>query len=357
MTTAIQEYSPTEQALAELRQKYAAVVFDTSTPKGMEAAKAGRAELRGYRVALEKKRVEIKAPALERSRQIDTEAKRLTAEIEALEDPIDAVIKKEEQRKEAEKAAKEQAERDRIAAVNARFDSLKALPLSAVGKGLAEIDALIEEAQAFEPETFEEDMRYAAVHERRKTIADLRNLRDAREAQDAAQAEVEKQLAELAELRAADEARRAEDARKAAEDAERLEAERRGREMAEAAAKREAEAAERAELERQRQEIADKDRQAAQERAAADAAAKAERDRLAAEQAAEAKRQAQERRQLEADQAELERQKVAKRIASTGLIEAAKDMLAQVRGWGHGECIEAVTLDAAIKRESRGKQS
>jgi hypothetical protein len=327
MTTAIQEYSPTEQALAELRQKYAAVVFDTSTGQGMTAAKEARAELRGYRVALEKKRVEIKAPALERSRQIDTEAKRLTAEIEALEDPIDAAIKKEEQRKEIEKAAKEQAERDRIAAVSARFDSLKALPLSAVGKGLAEIDALIEQAQAFDPETFEEDMRYAAVYERRKTIADLRNLRDVREAQDAAQAEVEKQLAELAELRKADEARRAEDAKKAAEEAERLAAERRGREMAEAAAKREAEAAERAELERQRQEIAEKDRQAAQERAAADAAAKAERDRLAAEQAAEAQRQAQERARLEQEAKDLAERKVEAEIASASLLEAAEDAL------------------------------
>jgi len=106
MTTQIAEYSPTEAALADLRSRYSAVVFDTATTKGMQEAIAGRAEIRGYRLDLEKERVRIKAPALDRCRLIDTEAKRITAELEALETPIDESIKKEQQRKENERLEK-----------------------------------------------------------------------------------------------------------------------------------------------------------------------------------------------------------------------------------------------------------
>ena len=88
MSTAIAEYSPTAAALAELRQKYEQAVFDTSTIIGMAKAIAARRELREVRVNLEKLRKELKAPALERSRLIDAEAKTLTIQIEEMEVPI-----------------------------------------------------------------------------------------------------------------------------------------------------------------------------------------------------------------------------------------------------------------------------
>lgn len=76
--TAIAEYTQTAAGLAELRQKHQGVVYDVTVPKEMKAAKEARAELRTLRTDLEKKRVEIKAPALERCRLIDEEAKRPT---------------------------------------------------------------------------------------------------------------------------------------------------------------------------------------------------------------------------------------------------------------------------------------
>jgi len=113
---AIQEYSQTDAALAVLGGKYAGVTYAVETTAGMRDAVAARAEVRGYRVALEKRRVEIKAPALERCRLIDTEARRITAALTALEDPIDAQIKAEEARKEAVRQAAKRAEEERIAA-------------------------------------------------------------------------------------------------------------------------------------------------------------------------------------------------------------------------------------------------
>lgn len=103
----ITEYNQTAAALTELRSRYVRT-YDVTTTAGMAEAKEARATVRGYRVALEKTRVEIKAPALERTRLIDAEAKRITAELLAIEEPIDAAIKAEERR--IAEAARREAE-------------------------------------------------------------------------------------------------------------------------------------------------------------------------------------------------------------------------------------------------------
>jgi len=110
----IQEYNETDAALTILTEKYALVIYDVTTTAGMASARVARAEIKGYRTFLEKKRTELKAPALERSRLIDAEALRIKTELLLLEGPIDEQIKAEEARKEAEKAAKAEAERMRI---------------------------------------------------------------------------------------------------------------------------------------------------------------------------------------------------------------------------------------------------
>lgn len=119
MSTEIVEYSKTEAALATLAERYKGVLFDVSTREGMQAAIKGRAELRGYRVDLEKTRKLIKEPALRRAQLIDSEARRITQAIEALEVPIDDQIKADERRKIAEAEAVAKAEADRTAAEEA----------------------------------------------------------------------------------------------------------------------------------------------------------------------------------------------------------------------------------------------
>ena len=132
--TPIAEYSETAMVMADLRKRHEGVVYDVATPKQMKLAKEARAEIRGYRVALEKTRVEIKAPALERCRQIDSEAKRLTAGLVALEEPIDVQIKAEEARAEAEKLAKLEAERLRVEAIQQKIQQIRDVPAGLVGK-------------------------------------------------------------------------------------------------------------------------------------------------------------------------------------------------------------------------------
>lgn len=89
---AIVNYSRTEAALATLREKYTGVQYDLTTTAGDKAARAGRLELVTLRANLEKKRKELKAPALEFGKKIDSEAARLTTDILALEEPIDKQI-------------------------------------------------------------------------------------------------------------------------------------------------------------------------------------------------------------------------------------------------------------------------
>lgn len=105
----IQEYNKTAAALNELRARYIRP-YDVSTTAGMTEAREARATVRTYRVDLEKMRVALKAPALERTRLIDAEAKRITAELLEIETPIDSAIKAEEKHKAEEKATREHAE-------------------------------------------------------------------------------------------------------------------------------------------------------------------------------------------------------------------------------------------------------
>lgn len=249
--TAIAEYTATEAALADLRTKYEAVVYDVTDAKTMKLAKEARAEIRGYRVALEKSRVEIKAPALERCRAIDADAKRITAELLCLEEPIDSQIKAEESRKERERAEAEERERQRVAAINARFDDLKRMPITIDGFTSEQIRGRIAEVEAVDGDGIPADLTAAWVHEQRLAVSSLRASLDRRlvaeaEAEElkrlreaAAEVEAERlRLAEVERQRVADEAARA----KAAEDIARAE---RATQEAQEAAARAAEQAER----------------------------------------------------------------------------------------------------------------
>lgn len=273
MTTQIQEYNATEAALADLRQRMDKAVYEVTTVKGMEAAKKDRAEVRGYRVALEKLRVELKAPALERSRLIDAEAKRITAALEAIENPIDEQIKKEEQRKESERLAKIKAEEDRIANIREMIAELftdKVVTLS----GCDSVAIAKAAAAMGDVEITADYMELHAEAEKAKSdaIAKLGELCRAAEAREQEAARLKAEREELDRLRA-------EDAKRVAEqkaEADRL-----------ANIERDRLAAERAEADRvaavERKRLAD-------ERAAFEAeqaAAKAESDRIAAAQKVE----------------------------------------------------------------------
>jgi colicin import membrane protein len=272
----ITEYSPTVAALAELEQRHKGAVFDLSSTSGMSAARKARAEIRTYRTSLEAMRKAIKAPALERCRLIDAEAKAITERLVSLETPIDDQIKAEEARIEAEKEAKRQAEAARVAAITDRINAIKltpaSIPRNATSDEIAatadklDIDGIVDA----EYQEFAEDAAMALD----ATVAALRAMAADRKREEAAAAEAQAKAAEEAAKLA--EARAEIERQQAALAAERAAAE--AKLAVERAEAEEKLAAEHAENER----LADIERQRV---AAERAALEAERAKLSAEQA------------------------------------------------------------------------
>lgn len=316
VVTEIAEYSQTAAALSDLRHRFLGVAFNVSTTKGMDEAKKARQEVKGYRTALENKRKEIKAPALERCRLIDDEAKTITAALLEIEEPIDQQIKAEEARKESEKAAKAEAERQRIAAIRTQIDTIKNHAAFAVGKSADAILKILSGVEGFEIGEDFQEFKPEAEQAKAETLDKIKALHEAQVQHESEQARIAAERAELTRLRAEAEAREREAAAARAEqerkDREaRAEQERKDREAREAvereqAAKLAAErAAHEAELRKQReaQEAELKAQREAQAKADAEARAarEAEEKRLAAERAEIARQQAEAKTKADAE--------------------------------------------------------
>ncbi len=332
----ITEYNETAAALSLLREKYSGQRFEVTTTKGMEEAKKARTEVKGYRVALEKVRVELKAPALERTRLIDAEAKRITAELLAIEEPIDQQIKAEEQRKEEEKAAKARAESARLAGIAAQISAIRLLVIMVAHQPATVIKAELEKAQALElsEAEFQEFLPDAqeVLEETRKDLQAALNARLLYEAeqarikaeQETEAARIQAEREELAKLREAEAARQAEQARieteaRKAEQA-RLQAE---REVQEAELKVKREAME-AELKAQREEQQRQEQATRQIREAEEARLKAEREEQARKDEEIRQQQAAETARLKAEQEVMERQRAELEAKQRQIEEAAQ---------------------------------
>lgn len=319
-TTQIAEYSVTAAALAKLKERYSNVAWDLSTTKGDKDARAARLELVRLRTGLEAKRKELKAPALERSRLIDAEAKRITDELLAIEKPIDDLIKAAEDAKEAERNAKAQAESARIEKIQARLAEIRA---AATGHGRANSDQLqttINEVKALVlTEADYEEFLPAANMARGHTLEVLDDLLATALHHEAEARQIAAERAELAQLR---------------EEQRRLAA------ATEAAA-------------RAAQEEQDRIAKAARDKADAEAAsARAEADRIAAEErAAEQARIDAERAAAEIVEAAKAADLAATRLRMARLYGAAENMLAALRAIFNTSIDESAVETARIAIE------
>jgi chromosome segregation ATPase len=105
-STALVTYSVTEAEISKTREACASLTCET--PAGYEAVRQAIGNLRTTRVAIEKRRVELKADALAFGRLVDTEAKRFTDLLFEIENPLKAkkaVIDDEADRVKREKEA------------------------------------------------------------------------------------------------------------------------------------------------------------------------------------------------------------------------------------------------------------
>jgi hypothetical protein len=287
METGIQEYSPTTAALAKLKAELAGKKYDVSTTAGMNVAKVDRRELVSLRTSLESKRKEIKAPALAHCKLIDDEAKRITAELVALEQPIDILIKEEEARKEEIRLEKERQAAAAQKILDDKIIEIGKLPLRCIGQDSHEITVFMAALEAREiGGEFVGDTRTRAELAKSEAVAEIRvYLAQVKENEEKAailkaeqEAEAARLEAERVEREAAEKIRLAEVAKQQAELAEQkrlndLEAARLKKQADEEAAK----------LQAERDAFAAEQKAAADKQAAIEAEAKKKQDAIDAE--------------------------------------------------------------------------
>ena len=245
------EFDRTAAGLAALQEKYGNIVFpDIQTTAGLAAAKLARAEVKEPRLAIERLREGLKRPLLELGRRIDKRAKEVTAEILKLEEPIDAQIKTEEARREAEKEAKVQAELARVKGIQDRIQSIRDSVVRAANKSSADTELILFGIRDIVIDDSFAEFRQTADDARVAAMARLVEMLDAAKIREEDARRTAAALAELERLKAEKVQRDREDD------------ERRQRERDEE--RRRAEAQAREEAERQRQE---NERRAAEQRA------------------------------------------------------------------------------------------
>jgi colicin import membrane protein len=211
--TTVPEYAKTALVIADLQKRLGGLVYTDAqldTDAKRKLAKKDVAEVREYRTSLEAERKRIKQPALDRCREIDDEAKRLTADLRAIEDPLKAQIDAVEMRVEAEKAAKALAEQQRQDNHRAAIQRFRDFPLSLQGRPADVIQSKLEAFQANEViawEVYDEfadqarDAYGAALGSAREI---LQRQRDHEAAQEQARKDrevLEQQAREIAEMR------------------------------------------------------------------------------------------------------------------------------------------------------------
>ncbi|MBY0243514.1 MAG: hypothetical protein K2X55_29840 [Burkholderiaceae bacterium] len=213
-------YLPYKTKLATMIEDLRTVDYDIRTTAGMKTAITCRAGLRDLRVEADKERKARKAPITAIGKLLEAGFDAVEERITPLENLFDADIKAEETRKEEEKQAKIAAERARIDGHRSRISALLALPAQALGKNSTDISVLI---LAIEPAPDAESLQEFAEEYAIVRADALAKLSKAKAAQETIEAAAEQQRieaerlaaerAELAQLRAeADERKRAADA-------------------------------------------------------------------------------------------------------------------------------------------------
>lgn len=207
------DYGITPEMITETKARYAALQADT--PDGYKAVGTALKEVAGTRIAVEKKRKQLKADSLEWGRKVDSEAARVTALILEIEEPLRAkkeAVDNERQRKLD--AIKAEEDRRLAEAEQRRKDEeeakIKAQREAEAAANKAEADRLAEERRKFALEQAEADAKRQAEYDRQQT--ELRKLEADRKALEAER----RRLAKIEQDRQAAEARAVEAERNAA---------------------------------------------------------------------------------------------------------------------------------------------
>lgn len=273
---AITAYNPFRAKIAEMQEVNAKTIFQYNTPKGNTEARSYIYKLRQSKAEVERVRKAEKAASLEYGRKVDSEAKMIVDEIDAMievhQKPLDEIEAKEKARVAAIQESIDVIKKFQECAGNTSEEIRNALDVL----NSIDVDASYEEFQ-IEAEKQKaialanQQAELLVAEKREAEAAELERLR--KEAAEREQKEREERIATEAAKRAKKEAEE-----KAANDA------RIAKEKADAEAKAAEEAArKREQAERDAKEKAERELKEANERA--EKAAQAERDKIAKEAA------------------------------------------------------------------------
>lgn len=320
-TQQVINYGVTEKAIAELRDKFSYLIdVPLSDKVGRKQLNAAITELTGLRTAVESKRKEMKAEALEYGRRLDAEAKRVTELIDTVEAPLrkhKTTLAEEEARIEAEAAKKEQDRKnailERIAAIRGYPMKLQALNSEQSAEVLAEMLDLSIPDIVFQEYTEEAASALdAAIIQVRSIIANKVEQEAAAREEAERKRKEDEERAERDRLQREEQARLDEQARIQREQAERLAEQQRKID------------AENAEIERRARELREQEEAAQRE---------VERKRIYQEAQERAEREAKERQEREAEERKraeaAERERLERLEAQRPAIDRITDILSE----------------------------
>jgi hypothetical protein len=181
-------FSPHEATMLALAAKYRNVAFDLSTPKGLKAAKDARLELREQgRFAIQRLRDKTKDQLNDCKKVVESEAKRLIALVEPVENAVHQQITAHEEKLAAEKAERDRIEAERkqkhldaIAVIASYVDKAQGLPVDRVEAGIAYVQGIDVSAEVFEE--FAEraaEQKQVTIERLQKMVADLKAAAEA----------------------------------------------------------------------------------------------------------------------------------------------------------------------------------
>lgn len=165
---ALARFSAAEAHLTDMRNRYAAVQWDTSTPKGLEAAKEARQEMRQEGRYLIQKLVEkTKGELNDLKTDVVNEGERLIALIAPEEDRAHKAITEAEGRARQQRERKRKLEED-LAVIRGYVEMGKGRPSVDIARGIAYVQKL-----DVSVETWGEDFAPKAVAARDETVEKL----------------------------------------------------------------------------------------------------------------------------------------------------------------------------------------
>jgi hypothetical protein len=181
------EFSAAGAAIADMVKTYGHLtIVDLENKSEVAAVVEAHRMVKACRVKIEKKRKEIKAPALAFGKAVDKEGKRLAALIEPLETHLDG---EREKLRAAERAAAEAEKKAAAEKLQGRIDAMNAV------NGPVNLDMLAN----ITDQAFELELR-AATEAEAERVADQHRIEKEREAEEARRAEADRLTEEAARI-------------------------------------------------------------------------------------------------------------------------------------------------------------